>query len=383
MTDTARPLNILMPCYEFPPVGGGASHVVEGLARELSSRGHRVDIVTMSFRGRARREVVGGVRVHRVPSVRLRKHFCSVPEAALYLLASRATLRSLVAGRRYDINHTHFIFPDGLNALKLRRSAGLPYIITAHGSDVPGYNPDRLRFLHRVMRPAWERVTRNSECIVCPSRTLLALIAQENRNVATRLIPNAIDVDRYNPGGIRSRRILVVTRMLERKGVQHLLRAVDGIRLEHEIHVVGDGPHLPALRRLAARTPTTVVFHGWLDNRSKELTELYESSEVFVLLSAAENFPMALLEAMTAGLAILTTRGTGCEEVVGEAGVLVQPGGVEETRSALLRMLAQPDRLRTLGRAARRRVEHRFVWSVMADRYLEVYREHVRAGEPA
>lgn len=375
MTDATRPLDILMPCYEFPPIGGGASHVVKGLAAQLASRGHRVDVVTMSFRGQPRSEVAEGVRIHRVPSLRLRKHFCSVPEAALYVLPARRLLGSLVATKRYDINHTHFILPDGLNALKIKSRTGLRYVITAHGSDVPGYNPDRLGLFHRLMRPAWERITRDAECIVCASQTILDLIARNDASLATRYIPNGIDVDRYDPGKVRRRRILVVTRMLERKGVQHLLAAIEGVRLGYEVHIVGEGPMRSALERLAARTPTTVVFHGWLDNNSREITALYESSEVFVLLSASENFPISLVEAMSAGLAILTSRGTGCEEVIGDAGVLVGPGNVEETRAALLAMLSETDYLRRLGSLARQRVERLFAWPVVADQYLELYWE--------
>jgi len=45
----------------------------------------------------------------------------------------------------FDLIHAHFIFPDGVLAFLLSRLTGLPYLITAHGSDVPGYNPDVIR----------------------------------------------------------------------------------------------------------------------------------------------------------------------------------------------------------------------------------------------
>ena len=47
----------------------------------------------------------------------------------------------LVDNRAYHIIHTHFILPDGLMSCLIKLESGLPYIITAHGSDVPGYNP--------------------------------------------------------------------------------------------------------------------------------------------------------------------------------------------------------------------------------------------------
>jgi glycosyltransferase involved in cell wall biosynthesis len=169
-----------------------------------------------------------------------------------------------------------------------------------------------------------------------------------------------------------------VTRALERKGVQHLLEALRGVRLDHEIHIVGDGPYLGRLRKMADVTSTPVVFHGWLDNRSAALRRLYESSQIFVMTSEAENFPVALLEAMSAGLAIVTSRGTGCEEVTGDTSLLVTPGDLDELRSTMLKLAAEPERCRRLGSAARARVEREFAWSRVAARYEDLYLRHGR-----
>ena len=141
-------MRILMPCYEYPPLGGGGSRVVDGLSRELVRQRHDVDVVTMAFRGLPRHEVVDGVHVHRVPCVRLKEHYCTMPEALTYLLAAHRRIHELVARNDYPINHTHFILPDGLNAAWVKRRTGLPYVITVHGSDVPGYNPHRVRLAH-------------------------------------------------------------------------------------------------------------------------------------------------------------------------------------------------------------------------------------------
>ena len=59
--------------------------------------------------------------------------------------------------KRYIVNHTHFIFPGGIISYILKRFTGLPYLITAHGSDVPHYNPNRFRLLHQLLRPLYAR----------------------------------------------------------------------------------------------------------------------------------------------------------------------------------------------------------------------------------
>lgn len=365
-------MRILKLCYEFPPLGGGGARVVSELGPELVEAGHDVDLVTMGYRGLPRTETREGVCVHRVPCVRRKPHYCTTPEAASYLIGALAVVRRLLAARRYDVTHAHFIFPDGLLAWRISRTAGVPYVITAHGSDVPGYNPDRLELTHRVLAPIWRRVTGGAARIVCPSRSLRSLVDARKSDASITEIPNGIHPGKYRPDRPKSRRILVATRMLERKGVQFLFDALEGIDLEHEVHLAGDGPYLPALRRKAERVGLPVVFHGWMDNASSEFGELHESSDIYVLPSESENFPIGLLEAMTAGMAIVTTSGTGCEEVVGDAALVVPPRDADALRRALKRLVDDPELTARLGRAARRRIESRFSWSTVGAQYSDL-----------
>lgn len=366
-------MRILMLSYEFPPLGGGGAGVVRGLSSQLVREGHEVDVVTMRARGLPRREEVDGVVVHRVPSVRLHRTYCTMPEQATYLVSALPHVLRLARARRYDVNHTHFIFPDGLLALTLRHLVGLPYLITAHGSDVPGYNPHRFVRAHRYLSPVWQRVVRGAERIVCPSEMLRSLVRRALPDARSHVIPNGITSDDYRPGIAKEARILVVTRMFERKGVQYLLRALAGLDLGHEVHIVGDGPYLPVLKDLAAELRLDVRFWGWLDRGSPELTRLYETSRIYVFPSEAENFPLVLLEAMSAGAAIVTTRGTGCAEVVGDAAVLVEPRDVGSLRAALVWLAGDADLCQRLGAAARARLGERFTWPAIARHHLELY----------
>jgi glycosyltransferase involved in cell wall biosynthesis len=161
--------------------------------------------------------------------------------------------------------------------------------------------------------------------------------------------------------------------MLRRKGVQYVLEALEGLEHDHEVHIVGEGTYLGALREQAARRGLAVTFWGWLENTSPRLKELYETGAIYVFPSEIENFPIVLLEAMAAGMAIVTTNGTGCAEVVGEHAVLVPPRDPRAIRAALGALLHDPERASMLGRAARRRLEERFGWPAIAERYAAVY----------
>jgi glycosyltransferase involved in cell wall biosynthesis len=127
------------------------------------------------------------------------------------------------------------------------------------------------------------------------------------------------------------------------------------------------------LEKLAQLTPTKVVFHGWLDNDDPRLSELFAGSSIFVFPSEAENFPTVLLEAMDAGMAIVTTNVKGCPEVVGDTGLTVPPRSPEALREAVTGLIADPARRQELGRAARRRLLDNFDWPIIQQRYQALY----------
>lgn len=368
-------VRILMVCYEFPPIGGGGGRVVDALSRELVKLGHRVDLVTMHFRGLPYFERVQGVNVYRVPSVRFSKSVCHPLEMITYLVSALPTLFWLTWRNRYDINHTHFIFPDAVLSYILWKTIRLPYIVTAHGSDVPGYNPNRFITLHRFLRPFWRQVVRGAAKIVSPSRSLARLISTQIADIPMTLVPNGINAGEFDFSLKQNNRILIVSRMFERKGIQYFLRSLVGSDRIYQVDIVGEGPYLPILKDIAGELETNsrIHFHGWLDNDSLSLHRLLEQASIFVFPSESENFPVVLLEAMAAGLAIITTKGTGCEEVVGDTALLVMPKDSEAIQAALHTMVKQPDLCWRLGNSARERVKLLFSWSAIANRYVDTY----------
>lgn len=369
--------------YEFPPLGGGGAKIAYGLTKEFVKMGHEVDLITMGFSGLRRYEVVNGVHVHRVPCLRRSVDISHPHELFSYLVMALPLAIKLVHRRKHEINHTHFLVPDGILALALQRLVEMPYVVTAHGSDVPDYNPDRFVVLHKMIAPGWRSIVSQAHCVVCPSRYLEALIHRHKPDAHTTLIPNAIDTCKFYPGHPKGKKILVVTRMFKRKGVQHLLEALHGSDLGYEVNIVGIGPYLQSLRSMAKKLPIPVRFHGWLENDSTELKRLYETSGVFVFLSEAENFPVVLLEAMSAGMAIVTADSTGCREVVGDAALVVPPGDSRALREVLSALSADSELRHRLGLAARRRLEERFNWETVATQHVEVFEKILMGLTPS
>jgi glycosyltransferase involved in cell wall biosynthesis len=371
------PLSILVLVHELPPIGGGGGRVAFDLGKRLAERGHTIDIVTMGFRGLPRYEERDGMRIYRVPCLRRKAEISYTDEKITYVISAVPLVRRLIRQRRYDLIHCHFIVPAGLIAYVA--SGQIPYVITCHGSDVPGYNPDYYAREHKLMAPIWRRVVAKAGMLISPSNTLKKLIetsCSSTRVPSLRVIPYGFPVSRFARSK-RENKILLVSRMLPRKGLQYFLQAIEGLKLDYEVHIVGDGPMRSELEELAKRTPTPVKFWGWLDNDSNELRELYESSSIFVFPSLSENFPVVLLEAMTAGLAIITSDIRGCPEVVGDTALLVPPQNAPAIREQVLRLASDRPLVAKLGDAARERVESLFDWPLVITQYECAFAEMV------
>jgi glycosyltransferase involved in cell wall biosynthesis len=373
-------LRILTLCYEFPPVGGGGARVAHGLARQLVREGHEVHLLTLGYGGLPATECVDGIHLTRVRGWRARLEIARPHELASYLWAVRTPLRKLLRTHRFDVVHVHFLFPDGLLALLVPELHELPVVVTVHGSDVPGYNPDRFALLHRLLLPLWQQVTRNVDRIVCPSTFIAGLLTKRAPWIDPIIVPNGIDVDALRVDRPREMRVLCVSRLLERKGVQNLMAAIRLTESSMQAHVVGIGPYEPELEKIATPMGDRIRLLGWLDNASSQLRDLYETSEIFVFPSSVENFPVVLLEAMAAGLAIVAADIPSCREVLGDAAVFVPVADCAALARAIDRVAADKQWRQQLQSAARRRLEENFSWPAIARRYFDIFAA-TRAGQ--
>jgi len=203
------------------------------------------------------------------------------------------------------------------------------------------------------------------------------------------VIRNGIDLVRFQqPPDPELRRALAAgshdvvvattARLDPQKGLDVLLRAiraVDGARFV----IAGTGPERARLesQAVALGVQERVQFLGYRD----DVPALLAASDAFVLPSLFEGTPLALLEAMAAGMPVVSSAIPGTDEVVsdGETGLLVRAGDADALADALRRIVAEPELRARLGAAARRRAEteHSAVSSTrrIAAVYDEVLRE--------
>jgi glycosyltransferase involved in cell wall biosynthesis len=203
------------------------------------------------------------------------------------------------------------------------------------------------------------------------------------------LVENGVDLTLFSaPSTARTDRppsepvrFVFAGRLVDWKGVDHLLRAVSLLRAEVPLtlDILGDGIERPRLEALSKELDLCriVTFHGWLPQ--PEVAARMRSADVFVLPSLWECGGAVVLEAMAAGVPVIATAWGGPADYLdASTGILVpptNPSRFQQDLASAMAMLARDPALRLkLGRAARAKVESEFDWEHKIDRILEVYR---------
>jgi glycosyltransferase involved in cell wall biosynthesis len=177
---------------------------------------------------------------------------------------------------------------------------------------------------------------------------------------------------------------LAVGRLVYEKGHEFLVEAMTTVTKSNSHAVTGicgDGPLREQLTYQIERMglQEKVKLLGLWD----DLHELLAAADVFVLPSRWEGLPMALLEAMMAGLPVIATRVEGVEDVVEEGthGLLVPLESPDGLAKAILQLSGKPDAGRTMGEAARIRVLDAYTTNHMCEQYLAVMRQVLGEGK--
>lgn len=137
--------------------------------------------------------------------------------------------------------------------------------------------------------------------------------------------------------------------------------------------IIGDGPERPKMERLVRELG--LGERVFMPGQIPDGRHLLPAFDQFVLASRKEGMPLALLEAMEAGLPVIVTNVGGMPEVVdnGQAGLIVPAEDPEELAAAILDVIANPDLARTLGRKAHERVIAHFTAQKMTARTIDEY----------
>ena len=172
----------------------------------------------------------------------------------------------------------------------------------------------------------------------------------------------------------RRRAVGFVGRLDPIKRIPDLLQAVDQLAGKVHLHVFGDGAEREAIRAKVEELgiENLVTLHGSVPRPH----EAFEQIELLVLPSAAEGFPMVVIEAMAAGVPVIGTDVPGIRDAIvhGRTGLLVPPGSPGQLAEAIDEVLYNPRLRRALRAEAQRDVAERFSWESIIPQYRKVLR---------
>lgn len=388
---TAAPLKVLHVIPSLSPTAGGPSVAVPLMAQGLVRAGITVDVATTDDDG-------PGCRVDAPHGIRLVRegyglyYFRKQIEFYKYSWPFSRWIKERV--RDYDLVHVHALFSYTSNAaLRQARLQRIPTVIRPLGVLGRWGMQNRHRLLKRLSFSVIELPNLRSAAAMHYTSRAEQLEAEEAGATAhPEVIPLGIDVAtfaslpdrgvflRQFPSATGRPLILFLSRLDPKKGLDLLFPAFVQVRHTNPDAMLvvagkGDEQFMDRLRAEAARLgiANEVIWTGFLSGAEK-LAAL-AAATVYVLPSYSENFGVALVEAMAAGLPCVTTQTVAISEDISErqAGLVVAPQ-VGPLASALTLLLGDADLRGRIASRARQLAGERFSSAAMADALIRLYR---------
>jgi glycogen synthase len=377
---------------------GGVSTAVRMLSREFREQGHEVCVLARGRRYCA--ELLRYEEGARLYGIRLRT---PTPQTGgdlsaaglkrwtgflVWLPVSVWSLWRLVKRERVNLLLVQYaapkLFPLGL----VRMIVGVPLVVTFQGGDA-----------HTLAQSAWVRrrllgfLLGQAACVTAVSRSLMLKAREFYDLKRTEIIPNGASRADGASGeeviaALPAEYVASVGKLIPRKGVDVLLKATAILRARNRtVHVVivGDGPERAPLESLAnsLEIADQVTFLG--DQPHAMALAVAAKARVFVLASHAEGLPLAVVEAMNCGTAVVATAVDGTPDIVRheETGLLIRAGDDGELADAVERLFDDDLLRERLAQAGARLAVTEFSWERIAGQYLAcVDSEPGTAGRP-
>jgi len=362
--------------YPYPDRGynPGIERVVQELARELVRQGHEVHVLTTYRNGGVKSyERDEGVHLHRISDTR-------------HYLGRVGSLFSLdLLSLNYSITaHSDLLeSSDVVHAFSpiVWKFFSTPLVAHYHHWDDPD---EPLEYLYLpTSHRLWMRCYDVADRVIAVSEYSADDLSSRGINRKNiDVIYNGVDNEVYHPGESSieieewNNILLYVGPLMERKGIDYLIKAMPQILKEHSgvgLVILGDGEK-EWLENLAKELGVrkNIRFEGFVPE--DDLPEYYKAADIFVFPSLLEGFGMVLVEAMASGLPIVSTTATAIPEVVGDAGCLVPSRDSRRLSHEISRLLSDPELLEYYGGRGERRAQKWFTWTAVTQTLINTYK---------
>lgn len=368
-----RPLRIAWLGHGSSELGGGMATYSQEVVAGLRSRGHHVAFFHHGFKAETSVSPVAD-EAFALDSVQLMKPLVFSRPRAKRQLVDR------LRDQEFDLVHASFWFSSlDFDLPKTCHALGIPVVATFH-----------IAFDTRIS--VWGGLTSAAYRLYVPTlsdcdRVIVFGEAQRDTLIemgvpqeVLRILPNGVDIERYKPGESdwkqrlgASRLFVFLGRVDSEKNVDTLIRAFLACRPSEDskLVIVGTGTERRRLQR--QHKDPRLIFTGHIADAEQRIGIL-QAADAFILPSSVEGLSLSMLEAMACGAATVATDVGGDGEALRGAGIVIDPGKLEEQLELAIReILELPWLSDSLGRAARERVVERYSLERNIDRLLEVY----------
>lgn len=375
-------MKIGITCY---PTVGGSGIIATELGKMLAEKGHEVHFITSSTPFRLNR-LYPNIFSHQVDV-----NSYSVFQYAPYDIALATKIAEVTKNEQLDLMHVHYAIPHAVCAILGRDMAGsdIGIVTTLHGTDITVLGSDS------SLKEAIKYGIEKSDVVTAVSNSLRdQTYDMINPDKTIQTIYNFVDEREYkaaDPGSLKQdlgideedKVLIHVSNFRNVKRVPDIIETFYRVQKQvpSKLLLVGDGPEMgrtvQQVKELGLEQH--VLFLGKRDN----LSELYNISDIKLLMSEKEAFGLVLLEAMACGVPCIGTNIGGIPEIIesGKNGYLVELGDVEDAASRAIGILTDAKQHDTLKKGSLETVAQHFNSFKILEQYEAVYERLLDRGK--
>jgi N-acetyl-alpha-D-glucosaminyl L-malate synthase BshA len=348
-------MRIGIVCY---PTYGGSGVLATELGKALAQKGHHVHFIT--YQQPVRLNVF-------VPNIFY--HEVQVPTYPLfdyppYETALASTMVDVIKNNHLQLLHVHYAIPHASAAYMAKRileqeGLDIPVITTLHGTDITLVGRDK------TYAPVVTFSINQSDAITAVSKNLRDETYNSfNIKKPIEVIHNFVDVERFNRKPLDAFRKVIAPNgeriLLHASNFRKIKRVQDVVKIFHEVNkqvpskllLVGDGPERPTAEDLSRCLGIyeSISFAG----KQEQMEDILAIGDLFLLTSEYESFGLAALEAMAAGVPVVSTNAGGLPEVIidGVTGYMGNVGDVKTMSQQAISILENDETLQGFKEAA-------------------------------
>ncbi len=365
-------MRILHVTKKYPNALGGDSIGTMNLEKQLEKLGHEVFILTTNCA-----EIIDKPNVMKFG---LEDHTQNWDTVTFKRLFSSLILFFLSFGIikkiKPDVVHSHtadlgFILSF---ACKLNK---IPIINHCHGVSFPYKQNTSAK---RIIEKFCLKYSKFNKIITVDENSLSAFKKANIKNVI--YLPNGVDIENFDIKKTKktSKTIfLFVGRLEKQKGLVYLIEAINILKEKSsnfEVHLIGKGSEEAYLKELVSKFNFKEYIKFLGEKTYQEITDCYINSDAFILTSIWEGFPLTLLEAWAARLAVIITNVGGISKICTDKknALIIPPQSPEKIAEVMLVLIDNKKLREQLGENGRKLVEEKYSWENTAKEFISIYK---------